>query len=365
MNYLLKDILPLIQIHGRTCQHNDTLWFDWTCAGFTVRFTGTTLTAKIRSIGVIDINDRERKRMEYSCIGVVGPDGESLVYRTECVDAEKWYTLFEAEQPGTYTLRVVKLSENARGKTGVCEIETDGTLEPVPFEKKKTIEFIGDSITCGYGDESKAMMDPFKTSEENGWIAYGPLAARKLGLEFSMVCVSGIGVTAGTRNFTFPGYIPMEKGYPYTDPYYDNEVKRPQQLWDFAAHPTDIIVLNLGTNDRSAVAFAQTLEAAEVENEFFRVHYRKFLEDLRRLNGPDTLICCMLGPMDFYLADEIRMIVDAYQKETGDTKIRFGKFRGVNMMTEGHGSAGHPTAKTQARMAEELVHYLNLWTKED
>jgi len=358
MNYTLTQSLPLLQQHGRTRLDNEVLFFNWSLAGFTVRFRGKSLKAQIRSIPAKDFMDPTGQTLEYSWIGVIAPDGETLIYRHECRESSEWYTLWEADEPGDYTVRVVKLSENARGKTGLMALETDGELLPVEVKAKKTLEIIGDSITCGYGNETDKPETPFTTGTENGWIAYGALAARALDMELQQVCVSGIGVTAGTRNFTFPGYHPMEGAYQYTDKYYDAITEQEPQVWDFAGHPIDVIVLNLGTNDSNPIRFNPDLEGGMVEEEFFRSHYRSFIEQLREKNGEKTLICCTLGTMDYYLYNEIEKIVAAYQQETGDERICCFKFRPINMMAEGHASAMHPSAKTHERMGKELTWHL-------
>ena len=357
-NDTLTQCLPLLLQHGRTRLDKSTLFFNWSLSGFTVRFHGRTLRAQIRAIPAKDIMDPTGQALEYAWIGVVAPDGVTLSQRLECRAESAWYTLWEAEEPGDYTIRVVKLSENARGKTGLMALETDGELLPVEIVPRKTMEIIGDSITCGYGNETDKPEAPFTTATENGWIAYGALAARALGMELQQVCVSGIGVTAGTRNFTFPGYHPMEDAYAYTDKYYDALTEQEPQVWDFAGHPVDVVVLNLGTNDSNPIRFHPELEGGRVEEEFFRSHYRSFIEQLRARNGEQTFICCTLGPMDYYLYNEIEKIVTEYQRESGDQRICCFKFRPINMMGEGYASAMHPSAKTHERMGSELAWHL-------
>lgn len=83
--------------------------------------------------------------------------------------------------------------------------------------------------------------------------------------------------------------------------------------------------------------------------------YRAFVEKVRRLNGPDTAILCVLGPMDYYLYDKIQQTVAAYQKDTGDQRVFCLKLIGINLMEEGFGSAAHPSLKTHIRMGRELA----------
>ena len=48
-----KELLPLLRLHGRTVFDEDkqALFFNWTCAGFTVRFRGTALKAHLLASG--------------------------------------------------------------------------------------------------------------------------------------------------------------------------------------------------------------------------------------------------------------------------------------------------------------------------
>ena len=64
--YSGEQLLPLIQPHGRTWfdQQSQGIWFNWTCSGFTVTFTGKTLRAKILAFGdVIPIPGAHPKRL--------------------------------------------------------------------------------------------------------------------------------------------------------------------------------------------------------------------------------------------------------------------------------------------------------------
>ena len=45
-----NNLLPLLTQHGRIRQDGDCLFMNWTCSGFSVRFTGRTLKAKLRAL---------------------------------------------------------------------------------------------------------------------------------------------------------------------------------------------------------------------------------------------------------------------------------------------------------------------------
>ena len=166
-NLRMPELADMLCIHGRTTVSDDgkALFFNWTCSGFTVRFRGKTLRARIATRGEIPPAPPTEPQlpMEYPWLGVAGDDGETLLSRFECRDADAWYTLWSADDEAEHTLRVVKLSENMRGKTGVLELETDGELLTPPQKPAFTVEYVGDSITCGYGNEAAGAASVFVT----------------------------------------------------------------------------------------------------------------------------------------------------------------------------------------------------------
>lgn len=353
--YYGEQLLSLIQIHGRSWfdQQTQGIWFNWTCSGFTVTFTGKTLRAKILAFGDIIPIPGGDPTVDYPCVGLVSEDGETLSHRLKCIGGPSWYNLFSGEE-GTHTVRIVKLSENARGKTALLALETDGELLSVQAPQRDlSIEFVGDSITCGFGNEAPDRDSLFKTHEENGWATYGAVAARELNAEFNMISVSGIAVSS-SKNSPIP-MRQMDEVYEFTDVYGFERLEKDLETWDFAHHAKDIVVVNLGTNDASPIRFYTDLATADGEERYFSQGYRAFVEKIRALNGPNTLILCVLGPMDYYLYEVIEKTVETYRLESGDKNIRCFKLIGINPMTEGFGAASHPSSKTHLRVGKELA----------
>lgn len=356
MVYLINEIHKFACFFGRTIQSKsgDATFFNWTCSGFETKFSGTTLRAELLSISArAPMTEEEIYEFPWVAVFLDGNDTPSL--RIELKEAKQWYTLYQSDTVQTHTIRVVKLSENARGKSGISRMETDGSLElPVLSEPTCRLEFIGDSITCGYGNEASDRDAPFITGEENGWITYSALAARKLDADYNCICVSGITVSNGSAQkspFPFPA---MEGLYTYTDRLYNLTAgENPDsETWDFKNHPVDLICINLGTNDVNLIKFAQ--DKAE-EEKLFTQSYIRFVKAVREQNGPEAEICCTLGPLDYYLYDNIKDAVNQYQAQSGDQHICCFKYGGVNVFSEGYGAVGHPSAKTHARMADELT----------
>lgn len=347
----LHQVMPVLTLHGRTRLDEDCLYFNWTCSGFSLGFRGKTLRAKLRALGErqpFPPNSPE----EYPWAAVTVDGQESFASRFEC-RGDAWYTLWESPDDQPHTVRLIKLTENARGKLGLLELEADGEIFPVKEGKKLKIEFVGDSITCGFGNEATDRDALFDPAEENGWITYAAIAARELDAEFDCVSVSGISANAPEKPM-FP-MKPMRALYPYSDRLYDDRVEKTPEAWNFAENRKDLVLINLGTNDVNPVRFYTDLEQADREEAHFVREYKAFIRMIRELNGPETRIVCALGPMDYYLFDNIRTAVEAYRQETGDTLVYALKLIGINLMTEGFGAVGHPSAKTHARVGLELA----------
>ena len=97
---------------------------------------------------------------------------------------------------------------------------------------------------------------------------------------------------------------------------------------------------------------------------WFHARYKEFVKQIRRCNGPDTVIICSLGSIDTYLYHHIKEVVEELRRETGDEKLFCFEYIPLNIMMEGIGAAGHPSAKTHVRMGKELANYIRKFTGE-
>ncbi len=245
----------------------------------------------------------------------------------------------------------MKLSECSQSIFGIREIRTDGRMSPLP-EKRLKLEFIGDSITCGYGVEGK-VTDTFSTATENAEKAYAFLAARALDADAVMTAISGCGLISGYTE----GDINEEN---LMQPYYEKAGrsdwvlpggKRMQDIpWRFESYRPDWIIINLGNNDLSWTRGMPEREEA------FGEKYREFLTMVRR-NNPEARILCVLGVLGekkVRLTETMFRSVEAWQAETGDRRIWTMELPKMDEEKDGAGADHHPSEKTQ-RMLSEMV----------
>ena len=208
-------------------------------------------------------------------------------------------------------IKILKLSEAQYSAMGIGEISVYGKERIKPTEEKELkIEFIGDSITCGYGIDEKNSNGYFTTATENFTKTYAYITAENLSADYSAVCFSGYGVYSGYTT----GAINAEDVVPL---YYDKACYLyggREILWDFTKSQTDIVVINLGTNDASYCA-----KSVSGRQEFTR-RYTDFIRQVRYCN-PNAYILCVLGDMNNSLYSCIESAVNDYINSSFDFRV--------------------------------------------
>ena len=339
---------------GRTLPgpQTDILYCDWTLSGVELWFRGSTLLADLCALPGAEM-DRSpltgqiTERPTWPWCAVI-LDEEEIPAATFAVEGESCTRLlFHTDGEETHRLRLVKRTENGKGYLGVRGFWTDGEILPPPDRPApKQIVFIGDSITCGFGNTTEEKDRLFFSPDEDGWQSHGAVAARMLGMEPTLVSSSGICVTT-YRGWPHP--YAMDGLYDYTDRMLEDKLGRTELTrWDFAAHPADYVVLNLGTNDANGLA----LEGAEGPAHHARA-YRAFLEHLRAVH-PGAHILCALGSMDYYLYTDLQRIVAEYRRDTGDHRVECFRYPKMDI-ADPVGACGHPHVSTHRKMARALA----------
>lgn len=242
--------------------------------------------------------------------------------------------------PGTHTVELVKRTEAWVGEVQFLGFSVEnGKLLTPPAAAARRIEFIGDSITCGYGNEGTSQYQNFTTKNENAYLAYGSIAARELGADQITVAWSGKGVVrnyGGDTNETLP------KLYSRILPY-DSSL-----TWTPSRWIPQVVVINLGTNDFSIGA---------LEKDQFVTAYSNFVKKIRSQYS-EAHIYCAVGPMLWgdnliNARDYINTAVNSL-RAAGDSKIHFIEFP-MQDGSLGYGEDWHPSVATHTQMAKQLV----------
>ena len=331
---------------GRTHWQNDRLWLAFSGSGIGFEVTGACCKICLAGDSTSVAPDADTHTARYALY----VDGERVL--SGMMDTpERVLTVFDGTEVRTARILLVKLSESAMSTLAVTGIETDGTVSPLP-ERAHLVEFVGDSITCGYGVDTDAPDQKFHTNNEDVTKAYAWKAAELLNIDRSMVSLSGYGVLSGwTGDPNTPSpqqLIPLyyEKvGFSYA-------VSGGEQVqnwnWSFAGREPEVIVVNLGTNDAS-----YTVDDPDKQAQF-RARYQAFLAQIRRCNA-HAHILCVLGVMGDVLYPSVEQAAAAYTAQTGDKNISTMHLEAIRPESEGYVADYHPTETTHTRIAKVVA----------
>ena len=358
--------------YGRNFDYNGVRYFDYSCSGFEFCFTGKKAVATILS------DPNKQKKSERGFIGVYVTELTSPAkykgasfwesfptekdfepVRIELKQQENECVLFESAVEKTVVIKVLKLSECAFGMAGLKKLEIMGSLVKGAARSARTprLEFIGDSITCGYGLEGVWEKDTFCTGQERPDKAYAFLTAQALGAEFQLCSWSGIGITS---NYTDPATVMLPETrwlmpacWPYTDKSGQLRLKLEPEVWDESRFSPDIVVINLGTNDTSWVRGLEDRRLSYVAG------LRQLIEAVHR-RSPKAKICCSLGIMGQELCDSVKEACNLFSKDFPTVPVKTVKFD-LQKEEDGIGADWHPSAVTHKKAAKKLTAALKDW----
>lgn len=330
--------------------------FDWSASGFSFTFTGSSVKAVLYTPKTYAVQETARPHVAVYVDGGVEP-----VTRISLSQDSMEVELVPEMGEGTHTVEVRKASAMSySGPFSLDSVTVTGvqpSMQPAG-QPQRRIEFIGDSITCGYGVLASAQDASYKSIEEDGTQSFAGVTARSLGADYSLVCVSGNGVYCdlkGRQKMLMPEY------YPYADLKLDNDWGSTEKtLWGDEQFPADAVVIHLGSNDSQGVLTTiQTIDGRELTLEErqlgFREAYQKLVETVRQTH-PDAAIFCVIGGMpSIGMYALIQDAVSAYKEASGDGRVYTYEFE-TNFHTVENGiRAGHPSATVHRMMAGELA----------
>ncbi len=270
-------------------------------------------------------------------------DGE-LIDNINITTGEKTYPIAEGLNDSIHEIEIFKRTEEMFGKTQFFGFVVDegASLVEIQNTRSKLIEFIGNSITCGYGNEGE-LGGTFGPTTENHYLTYAAITSRNFNARHLAVCKSGIGIY---RNYDGPadGNADCMTNF-YTRTFlYDENPK-----YSFSEKP-DLVCINLGTNDFSTTEG----DSAKYVSNYFRL-----IDTIQsKYSMPD--IICLAGPM---LSDPALTEIRNYLTFIADSATKKGKGNVYFFEMSQQGDLGlaidyHPTIAQHKKNALELTEYI-------
>lgn len=318
---------PYIQYIGRFDRSDPKkMVFDWSGVYIRAKFEGTSC-----SVRLID------GKNYYS---VTIDNHSPIVLKT---DTSTIYSVASNLNDTIHTILIQKRTEANVGKgefLGFILDEGRGLLKPDPLPNRR-IEFIGNSITCGYGVEGASANEPFKPETENATLSFAALIGQSLNSDYAMVAYSGKGVV---RNYGDPNKTsvdPMPSLYNRTC-CYDSTL-----LWDFTSWIPQVVVINLGTNDFST--------EPHPDKSVFQDAYNKLINRVQSYY-PGVTIFCICGPMiGEPCASYIEEVVNQYQQGNTNKNVYFINVGSNLLSMSDRGSDWHPNVSGQQKTADVIL----------
>lgn len=329
---------------GRFIEYNDIFYLSYSNSSVSFRFSGDRITAVMTSNGGVYPDNQQ-------CYVGVLVDGE-LTQRIKLQPGDNEYEIYNGRMLRGAEISIVKLTENQMATSGIKSITANAEMIAPVSRKDRKIEFIGDSISCGYGNEADGPADGYKSSQQNALETYCKYTADILEADLSVVAISGVGLisdftdTVGEKE----NYLLMPDVYDFSDANF--QLRRgisEMTCWSFNGG-SDIVVINIGTND-----YSYTGKREELQDEFREAYY-EFIGQVRSHN-PDAKIICTMGTMGAELFGCIESAAKQYSKDNDDKYIYTLKFD-YQDEADGYGGDYHPTPATHRKAADKLSAFI-------
>lgn len=326
----------------------------WAGSMITATFSGSYCAIRMRQIPIPELAQNSKYNASFFSVFIDNP--------TEIPDTiikvrdDSVFVVADNLSRSTHTIRIFKRTEALCGKTEFygLELQENSKLYTPPSRPQRRIEFIGNSITSGYGNE-EVSTKKFTGETENSYLSYASITARNLNAEWFLLSYSGKGVylnsdssTTNTLPEIYDRICPLDSS----------------ALWNFSSWIPDVVVVNLGTNDFG------TNGGVPDSLPFIQV-YETFIQRIHA-HYPATAIFCLWGPMKGYpvidpvsggifsstdiLKQYVQKAVDNIQKHSVISIYTF-QLSYIDSSI-GYGAEGHPSVYQHRRNAEELTTFI-------
>lgn len=324
---------PSVSYIGRTeTQSDGSVSFDWTGTYLRTRLSGGELSIKISDTGV-DYYNVFVDSLLHKVVKVSGND--TLINFVSGIDK------------GIHRILIQKRTEGEWGKTTIHQfvLPEGGKLQKETDCPSKHIEFIGNSLTCGFGVEGKDRNEPYKAETENSNLSYAGIIARYFNADYTLIAHSGRGVVRNYGDSLRVSAVTMKDRMLNT---FDMNLDK---KWDFKAYRPDLVVVNLGSNDFS-------IGVIPSEDEFIHA-YEILINHLRTHYGDVPILC--ISPA--IAQRQIIQYIERMRKKLNDEKVYVAVLpEGLWDPTTDLGAVWHPNYKGQTKMAMSLIPYISTIT---
>lgn len=312
---------------------------------------GTSVSFIFKGSSFLNILLEDEKGKNYFNVIVNNNSRKPTVLK--CLKGKKNYQVLKGLDPNkSYRVTIFKRTETDEGHTKFAGIELNkgAGLAMIKRKPRKRIEFFGNSITVGMGNEDLSGRKNTNPAYKNNYLSYAAITARDLNLEYRCIAKSGIGVMVSWYDMIMP------------EMYHRLHPEKAESRHDFTSWTPDIVVVNLLQNDSWLVNMPgdpnhkKRFAKGKPQPRQIIQAYINFIRSLRKVY-PDAQIVCTLGSMNAvkygkpwksYIAQAVVQMKQRYR----DDKLHTLFFAYNNRRL------GHPVVSDHIKMANQLKKYL-------
>jgi lysophospholipase L1-like esterase len=330
----------VIIYHGRTITNNKNVELVSSASFAEFQFTGDSCILGLRNVAspgdynylAIELDNEYKGRIK--------------IANTNVND----YVIYTSRKKPWHLLRICKATEAQNGLVIVNYIKVL-KLKRVRETAKRKIEFIGNSITCGFGNDDKEI--PCNNGskwydQHNAYWSYASRIARSLNADLMLSTISGAGIY---RNWNSDG--------PTVPQQYESAYLRidSAERWDFKNYIPNVVVIALGTNDLSGGDGSTPRKP--FDSTTFVDTYIKFLKTVygHYANAQIVLITSPMlnGEKAEKLLSCLKAVRLSITKRSISTRtIKIFEFKPMQVT----GCDGHPSMKEHEEMANEFLPFI-------
>ena len=231
-----------------------------------------------------------------------------------------------------HKIKILRISEGS-----VCafvekvQIYGKDPVFAMPEEKNRLkLEFIGDSITAGFGVLADSARLEYTTYEQDSTKTYAYLTAQALDADIRTICISGEGICHSCGDNVGTTFIN-----------FFNRTSRSSEGYTPDGYIPDVVIANGGTNDKRV----------HVKSEEFIDGVIELLKDIRS-KYPEAQIIWVYGMMVHVFDEELKTAIDKFNATDKNTHCLIVK--SVNDYKNQSGTYGHPNVNASVRVAGML-----------
>lgn len=322
----LAENREMIKVSGRSLA---------SASGIACDFSASGIGFRARCAGDVTI----RATASAACYYTLYVNGVRQPERLQLQPGTADYRILSGLPAGEYEIRLVKQTHVVHALSAFHTLYLTGTLLDPPQDSEYLIEFVGDSITCGYGlvNYPTAGVTYYGTAEFcDATQSYAFLTAEQLEADASLIAVSGWSLLPSAEGVT-EGCVPA---------IYDRTSWQRSEESHVPERTADLVIVNLGTNDVST---------RENYDDDFVAAAVAFAQQVWEMN-PDAKIIWAYGAMmtgdtltDF--AGKIQAIVSELGGETNGVYA-------VALQYDQSAGNGHPSEQGQQQSADILTGFI-------